>query len=175
MPKSPALPPAVAPQPAPQMSVDKLRGRLTETQRLFKTKLVLTAATPASTGLVTIAAYDHENSQTHFVRLTKAALLKKDTELTLATSLGKTVRLRIIRSNFVNSAVAIVDVATNKSLTPLMIEYPIEKGGSFREMAYYTSAHPALVTRDVVKHGQFYVRNMLDLAAKRLADKGVSV
>lgn len=175
VPKSPALPPSVTPLPAPQMSVEKLRSRLTEAQRLFKTKPVLTASSPQSSDLVTIAALDHDSSQIHLIRLTKGSLLKKDTELTLSTSLGKTVRLRVVRPNFVNSAVSIYDIATNKSFAPLMIEYPIEKGGYFREMAYYTSAHPALLTRDLIKSGQNYVHTMLDLAAKRLALKGVQI
>jgi hypothetical protein len=33
---------------------------------------------------------------------------------------------------------------------PLLVEYPIERNGLFREMAYYTSAHPALLSRDLV-------------------------
>jgi hypothetical protein len=39
-------------------------------------------------------------------------------------------------------------------------------------MAYYTSAHPALLSPDVTRHGQSYVHNMLDLAAQRLKGKG---
>jgi hypothetical protein len=42
-------------------------------------------------------------------------------------------------------------------------------------MAYYTSAHPALLSNDLVRSGQSYVRNMLDLAAKRLREKGVAI
>lgn len=174
-PKLPALPPPTTPSPVPNMSIEKLRTKLTDAQRLFKTRVVLTAATPLSTDLVTIAALDPDSSQVHLIRLTKGALLTRDTELTLSTSLGRTVRLRVLRPNYVNSAVAIYDVATNKSLAPLVIEYPIEKGGRFREMAYYTSAHPSLVTYDVIKAGQSYVRTMLDAAAKRLRLKGIQI
>jgi len=55
------------------------------------------------------------------------------------------------------------------------VEYPIERNGLFREMAYYTSAHPALLSRDLVNSGQAYVRNMLDLAVRRLGERGVEV
>ena len=56
-----------------------------------------------------------------------------------------------------------------------MVEFPIEKGGLFKEMAYYTSAHPALLSNDLTRSGQSYVRNMLDLAATRLREKGVFI
>jgi hypothetical protein len=42
-------------------------------------------------------------------------------------------------------------------------------------MAYYTSGHPALLSPEVVKAGQLYVRTMVDLAARRLKDKGVPI
>jgi hypothetical protein len=42
-------------------------------------------------------------------------------------------------------------------------------------MAYYTSAHPALLSNDLTKSGQAYVNSMVDLAAKRLKDKGFPV
>jgi len=42
-------------------------------------------------------------------------------------------------------------------------------------MAYYTSAHPALLSNDLTKSGQVYVNSMVDLAAKRLKDKGFPV
>lgn len=125
--------------------------------------------------IVTIAALDPASAQIHTVRLPKQTLLRKDAEMTLATSLGKTVRLRILRPNYVNTSIAIHDTATDHSMTPLLIEYPIEKSGRYREMAYYTSAHPALITSDLVHAGQSYVRTMLDLAARRLKDKGVYI
>jgi hypothetical protein len=38
----------------------------------------------------------------------------------------------------VNTAVTIFD-DKNRSLVPLVVEFPIERAGKFREMAYYTS------------------------------------
>jgi hypothetical protein len=64
---------------------------------------------------------------------------------------------------------------TGKSYIPLVVEYPIERFGAVREIAYYTSAHPALLSPDVVKDGQSYVHSMIDLAAKRLKMGGVSI
>jgi hypothetical protein len=42
-------------------------------------------------------------------------------------------------------------------------------------MAYYTSAHPALLSNDLTRSGQAYVRSMLDLAVKRLREKGAFI
>jgi hypothetical protein len=88
--------------------------------------------------------------------------------------LGMIVNLRVVRANGVNTALTIF-TPDGKPLAPLTVEYPIEKKGVFREMAYYTSAHPALLSKDLVRSGQSYVRNMLDLAANRLSEKGVTI
>lgn len=103
--------------------------------------------------------------------LPKVLFLQKGAEANITTSEGTLVNLRVIRANGVNTAVMIFD-NTGRSLAPLVVQYPIERGGRFLEMAYYTSAHPALLSPDVVKAGQSYVRTMIDLAAKRLQAKG---
>jgi hypothetical protein len=100
--------------------------------------------------------------------------LKRGNELALTTSLGTPVQLRILRANGVNTAVTIFD-NQGRSLVPLLVEFPIEKRGVFRELAYYTSAHPALLSPDLVKAGQTYVNTMVDLAAKRLRDRGKNI
>ena len=58
---------------------------------------------------------------------------------------------------------------------PLVVEYPIEKRGVFREMAYYTSAHPALLSPDLSRAGRAYVHRMIDLAVRRLREKGTFI
>ena len=93
----------------------------------------------------------------------------------MTTQLGATVNLRIVRANGVNTAVTVFESATNRSFVPLLVEYPIERNGYLREMAYYTSAHPALLSTDIVGAGKAYTRTMLDLAARRLRDKGVFI
>jgi hypothetical protein len=80
-----------------------------------------------------------------------------------------------VRPNGVNTAVTIFETTTNRSFVPLLVEYPIERNGYLREMAYYTSAHPALLSADVVNAGKSYVHTMLELAAKRLRDKGIFI
>ncbi len=163
-------------QPAHPPSLGKFRERLTEAQRLLKTKtgLTLTSSTP-NTAFVTVAALDADSSKIHTISLPKETFLTRGTDVVLNTSQGLTVRFQVVRPNYVNTAVVISEAATGKQLTPLVVEYPIEKFGRFREMAYYTSAHPALVSPEVTKQGQAYVRNMLDLAAQRLKAKGKTI
>jgi hypothetical protein len=165
--------PAVPLQPVRPLAPAKFRSSLTEAQRVLRSRLTLTAATSTpSLTFVTLAALDQESSRIHTLTVPKDTFLRRGAEVTLTTPQGLHVRLQILRPNYVNTAVVVSEAATGRQLTPLVVEYPIEKGGRFREMAYYTSAHPALVSPELVKHGQSYVRTMLDLAAKRLKEKG---
>lgn len=164
-------PPPVAPL---HLSIDKIRLRKTEAQRLLKSRATPTALTTPRVDFVTLAALDQETGKIHLLSLPKELFLSKGAEAQITTSLGSRVRLRILRANGVNTAVTLFDEA-GRSLAPLLVEYPIERGGRFQEMAYYTSGHPALLSPDVVKAGQLYVRTMVDLAARRLKDKGVTI
>jgi hypothetical protein len=151
-----------------------IKSRISDAQRMLKTRPKPTALAVPQIDFVTIAALDRETARTHFITISKQTFLTKGAELSTTTSEGTNVNLRIIRANGVNTALTIF-TADGKSLAPLTIEYPIERGGKFLETAYYTSAHPALLSTDLVRSGQSYVRNMLDLAAKRLRDKGVPI
>ena len=168
----PALPPAVPLQPARPVSPNKIRTHREEAQRLLRTRVSPTAL-PSLT-FVTLAVLDPEDSRLHLLTLPKESFLRAGTEVTLASSHGVPLRLRILRPNYVNTAVVVSDLA-GRQLTPLLVEYPIEKFGRYRETAYYSSAHPALITPELVKQGQAYVRTMVDLAAKRLKDKGFNM
>ncbi|HYE15395.1 MAG TPA: hypothetical protein VD968_13210, partial [Pyrinomonadaceae bacterium] len=164
--------PAVPLKPAQPISYTKFRARVADAQRLLKSRLTLTASSTPPLTIVTLAALDPDTSRVHLLTLPKETFLRRGSETVMTTNEGLTVRLQVLRPNYVNTAVVVSEAATGRQLTPLVVEYPIEKFGRFREMAYYTSAHPALLSPDLVKHGQSYVRNMLDLAAKRLKDKG---
>ncbi|MDT5157104.1 MAG: hypothetical protein QOC99_528 [Acidobacteriota bacterium] len=163
--------PFVPLQPAHPPSVNKFRERATEARRLLTSRLMLTSMTP-NTAFVTVAALDQDSSKIHMLSVPKETFLTRGTDVVLTTAQGLNVRLQVVRTNYVNTAVVVSEAATGKQLTPLVVEYPIEKLGRFREMAYYTSAHPALLSPEVLKHGQTYVRTMLDLAAQRLKLKG---
>ncbi|HET6974794.1 MAG TPA: hypothetical protein VFI24_00610 [Pyrinomonadaceae bacterium] len=160
-------------EPVTHLTPSVIQNRISEAQRMFKTRPKPTAFVP-SIEFVSIAALDRETGHTHVISLSKQTFLTKGAELNTVTSEGAPVTLRIIRANGVNTALTIF-TPDGKSLAPLTIEYPIERGGKYLETAYYTSAHPALLSKDLVRSGQSYVRNMLDLAVKRLRDKGVAI
>ncbi len=157
-----------------RLSPIRIRSRINEAERLMKVRPLPTAMTVPSLDYVTLAALLPETSQIHLIRIAKETFLTKGSEFSATTTLGLPVQLRIVRANGVNTAVTIFD-EKNRSLLPLVVEFPIERGGVFREMAYYTSAHPALLSTELMKAGQTYVNSMVDLAAKRLRDRGVTI
>ena len=150
-----------------------IQSRIKVAQRLLKTRPVATALSP-SIDFVTVAALERPSGRTHLITVSKEVFLKKGSEVALTTSLGTAINLRVLRANGVNTALTMF-TTDGKELVPLTVEYPIERSRVFREMAYYTSAHPALLSKDLVNSGHAYVRDMLDLAARRLKDKGVPI
>jgi hypothetical protein len=162
------------PQVPTSLTPSGIQTRIGEAERLMKSRPVPTALKSPSIEFVTVAALDRATSLIHLVTLTKQSFLTRGAELNLMTSQGTPVVLRVLRANGVNTAITLTD-NSGTALAPLVVEFPIERGGVFREMAYYTSAHPALLSGDVVRSGRAYVRSMLDLAAKRLREKGVFI
>jgi len=148
--------------------------RIEEAERLMKVRVLPTAMSVPSIDYVTLAALLPETSHIHLIRIAKQTFLTRGAEFSATTSLGLPVQIHIVRANGVNTAVTVFD-EKNRSLVPLVVEFPIERRGQFREMAYYTSAHPALLSPEVLKAGQTYVNSMIDLAAKRLRERGVPI
>lgn len=157
-----------------RLSPNRIRSRINEATRLMRARPLPTALSVPSIDYVTLAALLPETSQIHLMRIPKTAFLNKGAIISFSTSLGLPVEIRVLRANGVNTAVTIFD-DKNRSLLPLVVEFPIERRGVFREMAYYTSAHPGLLSNDLTRAGQTYVNSMVELAAKRLHDKGVSI
>jgi len=151
-----------------------IQGRISEARRMLKTRPVPTAMSVPTIDFVNIAALDRDTARTHFITISKESFLTRGNVVNAISSEGVSVTINIVRANGVNTALTIL-TPDGKSLAPLTIQYPIERGGKFLEMAYYTSAHPALLSNDLTRSGQAYVRNMLDLAVKRLRDKGVTI
>ena len=166
--------PKSAPAPLTYLTPSMIQSRISEARRMLKTRPMATALSVPSIQFVTIAALDRDTAKTHLITISKETFLKKGAEVNTVSSLGTNVNLKVLRANGVNTALTIF-TDTNQSLVPLTVEYPIEKGGLFKELAYYTSAHPALLSSDLTRSGQSYVRNMLDLAATRLRERGVIV
>ena len=63
----------------------------------------------------------------------------------------------------------------NRAHLPLLVQYPIERNGSYAETAYYISTHPGIVTPEVVNAGRIYMRNTLDIARESLQKKGIFI
>lgn len=159
---------------ARMLTPPQIQSRIAEAERLLKSRPLQTAKNSPSIDLVTLAALDRNTSRIHLITLYKDSFLTKGSEVTAPSSLGVTLSVRVLRANGVNTAVAVFD-SQGRSLVPLVVEFPIEKRGVFREMAYYTSAHPALLSPDLSRSGRAYVHRMLDLAVKRLKDKGTFI
>ncbi|HWN09378.1 MAG TPA: hypothetical protein VNO50_08975 [Pyrinomonadaceae bacterium] len=156
------------------MSPMVIQTRIGEAERFLKSRPMQTAMMPPSLTYVTLAAIDRDTSRVHLVTVAKETFLKKGSEVTMTSSLGMPLNVRILRANGVNTAVAIFDLQ-GRSLAPLVVEFPIEKRGIFREMAYYTSAHPALLSPELTRSGRAYVHRMIELAAKRLRERGTFI
>src|SRR5215210_831341 len=141
-----------------------LRGRINEAKRELK-KL------PAdSLDDVTLAVAD-DKGDVQTLRASKEEFLQKGGQFTALSSAGAPLKVSVVRPNYVNTAVRVTD-AEGRELQPLAVRYPLEKGGKLKEVAYYTSAHPAVENREVVRAGGDYVRERLDEAARKLAAVG---
>lgn len=144
-----------------------LRGRINEAKRELK-------QLPAgSLDDVTLAVADNKGG-VQTLRATKEEFLQKGGEFTALSSTGEPLKVSVVRPNYVNTAVRVTD-AKGRELQPLVVRYPVEKGGNLKEVAYYTSAHPAVENKEVVQAGGDYVRERLDEAARKLAAVGEKI
>ena len=151
-----------------------IQSRIGEAERFLRSRPLQTAMVAPSLTHVTLAALDRTTSRIHLIPVAKPTFLTKGAEVTMTSSLGTPMNVRILRANGVNTAVAIFD-PQGQSMVPLVVEFPIEKFGAFREMAYYTSAHPALLSPELTRSGRAYVHRMIDLAARRLRERGTFI
>lgn len=153
----------------------QFRARLAEAKRFLQSRPMQTASVEDSLGLlsnwtVTLAAVDPKTGVMHTITMPKESFLTLDLDSYYTSSLGKLVRVRTIRANGVNTAVTVFDTY-NQPLVPLVVQYPVERGGRFAEMAYYTSAHPAILSPEVSKAGQIYLRTVFETALKKLRER----
>jgi hypothetical protein len=160
------------------MSFGQIKSKFAEAKRELQTKPLATAAVTTPDGrsaeYVRIAFHDWKKNDIDFLVLSKEQLLSVDEEEVLSSESGTNLRIRTIRGNGVNTPVVITDMGGEKH-QPLMVQYPVIRGGKFVEMAYYMSTHPGLVTPEVVNAGRLYVRNVIDIARDRLREKGVVI
>jgi hypothetical protein len=158
------------------MSLGQLKSKVEEAKRLMQSRPMPTALTESFliTDIVRVAFYDWKTAKIDFVTLTKVGFLTKDAEIPTLSANGKNVSLRVIRANGVNTPVMIYDT-DNQAYIPLVVQYPVERNGSYYETAYYISTHPGVVTPEVVNAGRIYVRNTIDVARTKLQEKGIFI
>jgi len=151
-------------RPSASPATQRLRGRISDAKSELK-KL------PAdSLDDVTLAVADR-SGDVQTLRASKEEFLQKGGEFTAVSSAGEPLKVSVVRPNYVNTAVRVTD-AKGREFQPLIVRYPVEKDGKLKEVAYYTSAHPAVENKEVVRVGGEYVRERLDEAARRLATLG---
>lgn len=161
------------------LSFSQIKGKIAEAKREMQTRPITTAITDpaqpsAMTSVVRVAYYNWRDKKVDFFVISKDAFLTKDGSTGALSTNGHSITARIIRANGVNTPLAITDESGQAQL-PLLVQYPVEKGGRFVETAYYMSTHPGLVTPEVVSAGRFYVHNVIEIARDQLRNKGYAI
>jgi hypothetical protein len=159
------------------LSFAQIKNKIAEAKRIMQSRpmpTALTDSTAVDTGIVRVAFYDWKSQQIDFFVLPKTIFLKRDAQVPISASNGRIVNVRIIRANGVNTPVTIFD-QNGEVQTPLLVQYPVERGGRYMETAYYVSTHTGIVTPEVVAAGKLYVRNTIDIARETLRKKGINI
>jgi hypothetical protein len=165
-----------APRPV-ELSFGEIKSRIAEAKRTMQTRPMAIAMTePLTTAVpVRIAYLDRQSNMVEFVVVSKEAFLSANSPTASLSSNGRSITVTTIRANGVNTPVVLRDTQTGQVLIPLMVQYPVERGGRYYETAYYMSTHPGLVTPEVVNAGRLYVHNVIELARQQLKAKGYSI
>lgn len=158
------------------LSLSQIKSKIAEAKREMQSHPTRTSSvqTENSSGLVQIAYYDWRLRRIDYFVISKDQFLTTDVLVAVTSASGKNVISRTIRANGVNTPVTIVDEDGQQQL-PLLVQYPVERGGKFIETAYYMSSHPGLVTPEVVNAGRLYVHNTIEIARDRLKANGVKI
>ena len=162
--------------PRTSLTFTEIKGKIAEARRQLQSKpqLISSDDPKLQTSWVRIAFMDPHTQQIDFVTLNKELYLKTNAVNQGVSTGGRSVTVRTIRANGVNTPIQVVD-SNSVAQLPLMVQYPVEKGGRYIETAYYMSTHPGLVTPEVVNAGKLYVRNVIEIARDRLHQKGITI
>ncbi len=158
------------------LSLGQIKSRLEEAKREMSARPVTISLTDGTftTNMVRIAFYDFDTKKLDYIVMTKDSFLTKNGAFLVTSAKSKSMKVSIIRPNGVNTPIVVSDM-TNKIHLPLMVQYPVERNGTYYETAYYMSTHPGLVTPEVVSAGKLYVRNTIDIAREKLRQKGIFI
>jgi hypothetical protein len=177
----PVTPTVAATEPLPTLNHRTLpfrdiKAKIAEAKRHMQTRPLTIAAvnSPMSGESVRIAFHDWDSDEIDYAVVTKESFLSRATEKLVTSEGGRSLRIRTIRGNGVNTPVILIDEKGGPHL-PLLVQYPVVREGKYIETAYYMSTHPGLVNTEVVNAGRLYVRNIIEVARERLKEKGISV
>lgn len=162
--------------PKVAMSFGEIKSRIAEAKRQLQSKpqLISSPDPKLQTNWVRIAFLNPQTSKIDYVSLSKDLYLKTGAVNQAVATDGRMIIVRTIRANGVNTPIQLVDSSGIAQL-PLMVQYPVERGGRYIETAYYMSTHPGLVTPEVVNAGKLYVHNVIEIARDRLKEKSVFI
>ena len=162
--------------PRVSMSFVDIKSKIAEAKRQLQARpqLIASEDPKLQSNWVRIAFMDPRTSKIDFVSLSKDVYLKTGAVNQASSTSGRSVIVRTIRANGTNTPIQVVD-SNGVALLPLMVQYPVEKGGRYIETAYYMSTHPGLVTPEVVNAGKLYVHNVIEIARDRLRQKGIGI
>jgi hypothetical protein len=154
----------------------EIKSKLAEARREMSARPLPTSLTDSFllTNMVRIAFYDYDTKSLDYIVMTKDAFLTRGAQFVMTTSKSKIVTVSVIRANGVNTPITIIG-QNSKAHLPLMVQYPVERGGKYLETAYYISTHPGILTPEIVNAGKLYIRNTLDLARDKLREKGIFI
>lgn len=158
------------------MSFGQMKNKIAEAKRFMQSRPIATAATTVPEGqeLVRVALHDWKTNELDYVVMTKESFLSTKGDKQLTSENGRKFLARTIRGNGVNTPIVLIDENGDAQL-PLLVQYPVIRGGQYVETAYYMSTHPGLVTPEVVNAGRYYVRNVLEIARGKLKDHGIII
>ena len=137
--------------PQASLSFVEIKAKIAEAKRqlMAKPQLIASEDPKLQTNFVRIAFMDPRSSKIDFVTLSKDVYLKTGAVNQASSSEGRMMTIRTIRANGTNTPIQVVD-SNGVPQLPLMVQYPVERGGRYIETAYYMSTHPGLVTPVVV-------------------------
>ncbi|MEO8042805.1 MAG: hypothetical protein ABI646_09365, partial [Acidobacteriota bacterium] len=158
------------------MSFGQIKSKIAEAKRYMQARPIATAMTEGTvpTDFVRVAYQDWKNNRVDYFVLNKDAFLSIESEKLVSSENGRSLRVRTIRGNGVNTPIVITDDSGETHL-PLMVQYPVVREGKYTETAYYMSTHPGLGTQEVVNAGRYYVHNIIEIARDRLKEKGIII
>ena len=172
-----AIRPDASASSARTLSFRQIKNKLAEAKRQMQSRplpTALTENTEEGSELVRIAFHDWVTGEIDYVVMSKASFLSIKEDKEVISEEGKRLITRTIRGNGVNTPIILLDEDGVAHL-PLMVQYPVIRGGKFIETAYYMSTHPGLVTPEVVNAGRLYLHNIIEIARDRLSKHGIKI